>query len=311
MVKPKRLKSNSTIGIVSPSYWLDEIDLKNTIKYFTDLRYDIKVGPSNYLKEGPFAGTAQDRADDINSMFLNPDIDAIFCARGGYGANKVLPLIDYEIIKDNPKIFLGYSDITAYLTSITQKTNLVTFHGPMLSSFKKGFIQYNYDSMIEILDNSDSINIIAPKLISPKILKPGLCRGQIWGGNLTLIVNRLGSADSLKTNGVILFLEDVDEYLYSFERMLIHLHRAGIFEKIKGLVIGELHNFKDQKIPFGKNTDEIIMDICGHLDIPIITNFPCGHGKYQCTIPISIPVELNALKKRPYIKTLESAVLDH
>ena len=92
--------------------------------------------------------------------------------------------------------------------------------------------------------------------------------------------------------------------------MLVHLHNAGVFKKIKGLIVGELHEFKDQDIPFGKSTDEIIMDVCGHLDIPIITNFPCGHGKYQCTIPISVHIELNALKNKPYINTLESAVSD-
>ena len=180
----------------------------------------------------------------------------------------------------------------------------------MLSSFREEFVQYNYDSMMNVLGLASSVTISAPKNVSPRILCPGICIGEIWGGNLTLIANRLGSADSLKTNDVVLFLEDVDEYLYSFERMLIHLHNAGIFEKIKGLIIGELHNFKDQDIPFGKSTDEIIMDVCGHLDIPIVTNFPCGHGKYQCTIPLSVQIELNALKNKPYITTLESAVLD-
>ena len=310
MVKPKKLEPNSRIGIVSPSYWLDKDDLKRSVKYFSDAGYNIKIGRSNHLQYGPFAGSAQERADDINEMFLNPDIDAILCARGGYGANKVLPLIDYENIRSNPKIFLGYSDITAYLISITQKTDLVTFHGPMLSSFREKFIQYNYDSMMNVLGLASSVTISAPKNVSPRILCPGICKGEIWGGNLTLIANRLGSADSLKTNDVILFLEDVDEYLYSFERMLIHLNNAGIFEKIKGLIIGELHNFKDQDVPFGKSTDEIIMDVCGHLDIPIVTNFPCGHGKYQCTIPLSVQIELNALKNKPYITTLESAVLD-
>ena len=310
MVKPKKLKPGSKIGIVSPSYWLDKDDLEKSAKYFCNAGYRLKLGRSNHLKHGPFAGTAQERADDINEMFSNPKIDAIFCARGGYGANKVLPLLDYENIRSNPKIFLGYSDITAYLTSITQKTDLVTFHGPMLSSFRKEFVQYNYNSMMNILESSSKATISCPKDIPSRILRPGICKGKIWGGNLTLIANRLGTIDSLKTTDVILFLEDVDEYLYAFERMLIHLRNAGIFKKIKGLIIGELHDFKDQDVRFGKSTDEIIMDVCGHLDIPIITNFPCGHGKYQCTIPLSIPVELDALKNKPYITTLESAVSD-
>ena len=139
MIKPKRLKSQSTIGIISPSYWIDENILKQTSKIFTTRNYKLVYGKSIYTKDGPFAGSPELRADDIHEMFLDPSIDAILCARGGYGANKVIPLLDYELIKKHPKIFMGYSDITAYLISITQRTELVTFHGPMLASYKHGF----------------------------------------------------------------------------------------------------------------------------------------------------------------------------
>ena len=135
-----------------------------------------------------------------------------------------------------------------------------------------------------------------------------MANGPLWGGNITLILNRLGTTEQLNTNNVILFLEDVDEYLYSFERMLVQMRTTGILDNIKGLIIGELVDFKDQDIPFERDTDEIIMDICGDLDIPIISNFPCGHGTYQATLPISIPIELNAKTNTPYISLLESAV---
>ena len=308
MVKPKKLNPKSTIGIISPAYWLDNKSLNETIKYYKNLDYNIIVGKSNHLRKGPFAGTPQERADDIHRMFIDQKVDAIICARGGYGANKVLSLLDYKLIKNNPKIFIGYSDITAYLLSITQKTNLITFHGPMLSSNKSRFIKYNYDRMIEILTQKKSLKISHPINHTVRTLKKGKAVGLLWGGNITLIMNRLGTIDSLNTKGVILFLEDVDEYLYSFERMLVHLREAGLFKNIKGLIIGELQNIKDQDIPFDKNADEIVMDICGDLNIPIISNYPCGHGTYQCTFPISIPVELNANQKIPSITILESAV---
>ena len=128
------------IGIISPSYWLSEDHLQRTASYLEANGYRLKFGPSNLLRWGPFAGQPQERADDIHRMFSDPEINAVICARGGYGANRVLPLIDYELIRENPKIFIGYSDITAYLTSITQKTGLVTFHGPMLVSYKKRFV---------------------------------------------------------------------------------------------------------------------------------------------------------------------------
>jgi muramoyltetrapeptide carboxypeptidase len=281
--------------------------MEKTSKFFQDKGYTMVMGNSNSIKWGPFAGTPQERADDIHHMFSNPKIEAIICARGGYGANRVLPLLDYNLIRDNPKIFMGYSDITAYLTSITQKTGLVTFHGPMMVSYKKEFVNYNFQTMERILNGTLDFKIESPDSLPARILKPGIAMGPLWGGNMTLLINRLGTSDSLDTDGVILFLEDLDEYLYSFERMLVQMRTAGMLDNIAGLIIGELHEFKDQDVAFERNTDEIVMDICGDLEIPIVSNFPCGHGTYQATLPISIPVELYA-KQQPYLTLLEPAV---
>ena len=310
MIKPKSIKVNSTIGVVSPSYWLDENVLKNTAKFFTDLGYNIKISKSNSLQWGPFAGTPQERADDLHRMFADPKIDAVMCARGGYGANRVLPLLDYDLIRKNPKIFIGYSDITAYLTSITQKTNLVTFHGPMLTTYKKSWINYNYNLMNRVLTGENNINIEPPESLKTRILKDGTASGPLWGGNMSLLINRLGTSDALNTNGVILFLEDIDEYLYSFERMLVQMRTSGMFDQINGLIIGKLEDIRDQEVRFGRNTDEIILDICGDLDIPIVSNFPCGHGKYQATLPISITTEINTTKKESPITITDSSVTE-
>ena len=308
MIKPRQLKQNSKIGIVSPSYWLNGDVLNKTAKYYSDMGYRIKLGSSNKLKNGPFAGSPEERAKDINAMFADPSIDAIFCARGGYGCNKVLPLLDYELIKDNPKIFMGFSDITACLNSITQKTKMVSYHGPMLVSNKNGPIDFNMSIMQQVLSGTSDMIIDTPKETPAHILKSGAGKGPLWGGNMTLLINRLGTKDNINTDGVILFLEDINEYLYSFERMLIHMKNAGMFDKIVGLVFGELKDLKEEDIPFGKSSDEIIMDICGELEIPIVSNYPCGHGKYQATLPISIPAELNANDHKPYLTILESAV---
>ena len=230
------------------------------------------------------------------------------CARGGYGANRVLPLLDFNLIKQNPKIFIGYSDITAYLTSITQQTDLVTFHGPMLTTYKKSWIDYNYNLMKRVLGGEKNVQIKAPGSLKTRILKSGKATGLLWGGNITLLVNRLGTNHPLNTKGSILFLEDIDEYLYSYERMLIQMKAAGMFEKINGLIIGELEDMKDQEIEFGRNTDQIILDICGDLDIPIISNFPCGHGKYQATLPLSLNAEIDTSNKEAMVTILDSAV---
>ena len=294
MIRPAGLRSGANIGVISPSYWIADDVLKNTAEIFTSRNFHLTYGESIKLKEGPFAGPPELRADDLNNMFADPNIDAIFCARGGYGANRVLPLLNYDLIKENPKIFIGNSDITAYLTSITQKTEIITFHGPMLVSYKHGFIEYNFDQMMKVLTSTKNIVINPPAEFDPHILKKGTAKGPLWGGNLSLVINRLGTDGQINTTGCILFLEDLDEYLYSFERMLVHLQTAGVFNNINGLIIGELIDIKDQEISFGKSTDDIIMEICGTMDIPIVTNFPCGHGKYQATLPISLPIELCA-----------------
>ena len=308
MIKPSALKPNATIGIVSPSSWLNEPDLKTAVSVFENKGYKLVLGKSVFLKEFTYAGTPQERADDINNMFANPDIDAIICARGGYGANRVLHLLDYDLIQENPKIFMGYSDITAFLISITQKTGLITFHGPMLTSFKKRMVNYNFDLMENILVGSEPVTIQSPSELPACILKSGKAKGLLWGGNMCLLVNRLGTLDQLNTDGAILFIEDIDEYLYAFDRMLVHMKKAGMFENIKGLIIGELVDMKDYDDPFGKSTNEIVMDVCGDLDIPIISNFPCGHGIYQATLPISIPVQLDANSDSPSLTFLESPV---
>ena len=307
MIKPKRLYPRSTIGVISPSYWIDKHILEQASKIFTDRNYKLVFGKSIHSKNGPFAGNAKIRAEDIHTMFLDPSIDAIVCARGGYGANKVIPLLDYELIKNNPKIFMGYSDITAYLLSITQRTKLITFHGPMLTTYKNGFEEYSYNQMINILSGKKKIDLLSSNKMKPHILKKGTAAGSLWGGNLTLVINRLGTNDQINTKHSILFLEDINEYYYSFERMLIHLQKAGVFDNITGLIVGELINMKDEDVPFGKSTDDIVMDICGKKDFPIVTNFPCGHGTHQTTLPISLPVELQAGSSIS-IKLLESAV---
>lgn len=308
MLKPKSLKRGHRIGVVSPSYWLEKKGLGNAVTVFQKKDYEVQLGDSVYLKDGPFAGTPQQRANDINQMFSDPNIDAIFCARGGYGANRVLPLLDYDLIQSKPKIFMGYSDITAFLTSITQKTGLVTFHGPMLSTFKNKLVPYNLDTLVNVLSGKEDIRIVEPNELKPTILKSGKAIGPLWGGNMCLLVNRLGTKNQLNTDGVILFIEDVDENLYAFDRMLFHMKEAGMFENIRGLIVGELTEIKDEIIPFGKTTDEIILDVCGDLNIPIVTNFPCGHGNYQATLPISLPVELRADNNFVELLFLESPV---
>ena len=300
-IKPQKLQAGARIGIVNPAYWMEEERLQRAVGVFEELGYEISLGRTTALQKNQCAGSPAERAEDIMSMFADPAIDAIICARGGYGGNRVLPLLDYEVIRANPKIFVGYSDITGLLTSITQNTGLITFHGPMLSTYGKQTVQYNLDVFHQVLGGEDNIKILSPPACQARCLNPGVASGPLWGGNLTLLIERLGTDKQLDTSGSILLLEDIDEKLYAFERMMLHLRSSGSLAPIKGLLVGEMLEMGDSKTPFGKTTDEIIMDVCGDLDIPIISNFPCGHGDYQATLPISHDVEIHAGETNPHI----------
>lgn len=307
-VKPKRLAPDARIGIVNPAYWLEPERLQHASGVFENLGYELVLGTSTDLVQDKYAGSPEDRTADIMAMFRDPSIDAIICARGGYGGNRVTPLLDYELIRQNPKIFIGYSDITASLTSIAQQSGLVTFHGPMLSTFADKALPFNLDSLQDMLSGRGDIRIDSPADCRARVLRPGVASGQLWGGNLTLVISRLGTPDQIDTTGVILLIEEVDEELYAFDRMMMHLKASGSLKNIKALLVGEMAEMSDSNTSFGKSTDDIVLDVCSDLDIPIISNFPCGHGDYQATLPIGHEVELHA-KDDPFILIPESPVL--
>lgn len=294
LTKPKRLETGARIGIVNPAYWLEPERRQRAVDVFEELGYELVLGKSTGLFQDKYAGSAEDRAADIMAMFVDTSIDAIICARGGYGGNRVLPLLDYDVIRRNPKIFMGYSDITGFLASIAQQSGLVTFHGPMLTTYGEQTIQYNLDVFHDVLSGRGNIRIQSPDACKGRTLKPGIASGPLWGGNLMLVVDRLGTPDQIDMNGAILLLEDIDEELYAFDRMMLHLKKSGSLQHITGLVIGEMLEMGDSNVPFGKSVDEIVLDVCDDLDIPIISHFPCGHGDYQVTLPVGHDVELHA-----------------
>ena len=308
-IEPKRLRQGARIGIVNPAYWLDSEKLESAVSVFEELGYELVLGKSTQLREHRFAGTPQQRADDLMTMFSDDSIDAIICARGGYGGNQVLPLLDYDVIRENPKIFVGYSDITGFLCSISQQSNLITFHGPMLSSFGKETIDYNLNTLLQVLSGENNIKLYSPEECRSRTLKEGCALGPLWGGNLCLVVERLATQGQLNTDGCILFVEEIGEELYAFERQFLHLKNSGSLNSIRGLIIGEMVEMTDDHdTSFGKTIDEIVLNVCEGLDIPIISNFPCGHGNYHATLPVSHPVELHADMSDPYILILDSPV---
>lgn len=307
-IRPARLRDGATIGVVSPAYWLEPERLQRATRVFEDLGFNLQLGRSTELRQDIYAGPAEARARDIMAMFANPDIDAIVCARGGYGGNRVLPLLDYDLIRQNAKIFVGFSDTTGALSAIAQRSGVVTFHGPMLTTYGKETIDYNLDCFRQVLSGDDDICIRSTPECSARVLKSGKASGPFWGGNLSLINSFLGTPGQIDTQGAILMIEDVGEKLYAFDRLLLQLRHSGCLDSITGLLVGEMLEMGDTPVPFGKTVDEIVMDVCGDLDIPIVTHFPCGHGSYQATLPISHPVELDASGNEPFIHIPEAPV---
>jgi muramoyltetrapeptide carboxypeptidase len=179
----------------------------------------------------------------------------------------------------------------------------------MLSSFGNETIDYNLNTLVQVLSGENNIKLYSPKECHAQTLRKGIAKGPLWGGNLCLILERLATKSQLNTDGCILFVEEIGEELYAFERMFLHLKNSGSLDSIKGLIIGEMVEMTDDHdTSFGKTIDEIVLDVCGGLDIPIISNFPCGHGNYHASLPVSHPVELHADESDPYILILDSPV---
>ncbi|MDH5455908.1 MAG: LD-carboxypeptidase [Gammaproteobacteria bacterium] len=307
-LRPPRLRQGARIGVVNPAYWLEDERRQRATSVFENLGYKLVPGRSTQLRQDLFAGSPEARAEDIMTMFEDPSIDAMLCARGGYGGNRVLPLLDYDAIRANPKIFIGYSDTTGALASIAQRSGLVTFHGPMLTTFGEQTIDYNLEVLQQVLSGDPGVRIASTAACPARVLKPGIARGPLWGGNLTLVNARLGTPEQIDTRGAILFLEDIDEKLYAFDRMLWHLRASGSLDNIAGLVLGEMLEMSDTAVPFGKDIDAIVLDVCSDFEFPIVSNFPCGHGDYQATLPVSHEVVLDATAADPFILIPESPV---
>lgn len=296
-IKPKILKKGDTIGIVALAYPVDQVLLEQGIKYLKDQGFNIVLGEHVYEQVGFSAGKDEDRAADLIEMFSNPEIDAIFCARGGYGSMKVLKYLDFNLFQENPKIFIGYSDITTLLLTIFQKTGLITFHGPMVvPDFSDiEFAEPNYNLLKKVLMNSNSIGIVRnpAEYLDISFLQDGRAKGQLIGGNLSLIVSTLGTPYEIDTREKILFIEEVGEYTYHIDRMLYQLKLAGKFADAVGVIFGEMVRCVPKKI--GDPTiDQLLGDFAADLNIPVMYNLAIGHGVQKLTIPIGVDAILDS-----------------
>ena len=283
-IKPPRLQQGDAIGIIAPAGPVDREEIRPAIAFLKEKGYHILTSPNLYKKRGYLAGSDEARLGDLESMFLDKDVKAIFCARGGYGAIRLLDRIDYNIISKNPKIIAGYSDITALLFAIYKHTGLVTFHGPVLRDHARG-CKRNLGYLIRFL-SSKSPHIV--DLSGGTVIARGRARGVVIGGNLSLICSLAGTPFMPKTKGAILFIEDKGEPLYRIDRMLSHLRLAGVIEGLSCLIAGSFTDCGDIK-----DINKLLKDVTTETGIPVISGLPVGHGRKNIAVPIGMHAELD------------------
>ena len=301
----KRLKYGDTIGLISPASPENIDAISKGISFLKSKGFNVKEGNHLYDKLGYLAGKDEDRASDLMEMFLDSSVDMILCIRGGYGCSRILPYINFEDIKKNPKIFGGFSDITVLLNLLKKKCNLTTFHSPMGSSKLED--EETFNSFIMSLMHGYFPYIIEnPTAYPTQCIIKGTCEGELLGGNISLLCSLLGTPYEIDTADKILFLEDVSEEPYEIDRMLTQLLLANKLQNCKGIILGQ---FKDCVLPHYERSltlDEVFEDRLYSLGIPILKDFCSGHDYPKLTLPIGAMISLDTCKGS--IQVLEPVV---
>lgn len=298
MLKGKKLKKGDTIGLIGPSGTVREAGaVDQAIAYMKEMGFNVKVGASARAKYGYLSGTDDVRAGDINAMFADPEVNAIVCTRGGYGTMRLLDRLDYDVIRANPKIFLGFSDITALHIAFLEKCGLATFHGPMATrwgaEFGDGFTKESLMSAIaEAKPMGDLVN--TPDYHARKTVNPGCAEGILVGGNLSLIAGTIGTPYELDTKGRILFIEEIGEKTYCVDRMMTQLRLAGKFDDCAGVVFGDFCDCPVEYPEFGLTLDEIICDVAAPCTKPMFTGLQAGHLAPKLTLPLGAYCRMDA-----------------
>ncbi len=317
VLKPPRLKAGHTVGLVNPAgaTW-SAIDIDIVKESFEAMGLRVKVGPHVLGRYGSMAGRDEERAGDLNAMFRDPDVRAVVCVRGGTGSSRILPLIDYDAVRRDPKVLLGYSDITALHMAIQARTGLVTFHGPVgISKWNAFNVRWVRELLFEAgaptLENDRRFEV-ADTLVQrehrTRAITPGMARGRLLGGNLTVFTTILGSEYLPSFADRIFFFEDVEEAPYRIDRMIMQLRLAGVLRQAKAFVWGTCTDCDPGNRNYGTLTiEEILSDHVASLNVPAWHGAQFGHIDAQFTIPQGLPAEVDAEKGT--IRLLEPAVV--
>jgi len=316
VIKPPRLKAGDTIGLITPGSFINEDELTESIKNLEDLGFKAVYTDNVTARYGYLGGKDEVRAQDVNLMFSRKDVQGIVCTRGGYGCSRILPLLDYNMIMNNPKVLVGYSDITSLLYGITAKTNMVTFHGPVgISTFNEFSLFYFKNTL---MDPAGSLKFWNARDEKPDDksrqvvpIRGGRARGRLAGGNLSIVVSLIGTPYDINTDGKIVFLEEVGEEPYRVDRMLTQMIEAGKFDKAAGIALGVFEKCEakedDPSFPKSLALQEVLMDRLYKLNIPVIYGLSFGHITNKFTLPLGVMAELDVDNQN--LTLLEPAVV--
>ena len=271
MITPPSLQPGDKIGIVSTARKISKAELEPALRTFADWGLEVVQGKHLFAEYHQFAGTDEQRATDLQEMLDDPDIKAIVCARGGYGTARIIDGLDFTMYNLRPKWIVGYSDVTVLHSHIHMHFGIETMHAIMPLNFPG--TPEAMQSLMDALFGKKISYDLEPHPFNRR----GSCSGQVIGGNLSILYSLNNTPSDIDTRGKILFIEDLDEYLYHVDRMMMNLRRSGKLENLAGLIVGGMTEMNDNEVPFGKNAYEIIAETVKNYSYPLIFNFPAGH----------------------------------
>jgi muramoyltetrapeptide carboxypeptidase len=292
MISPPALRSGDTIGIVATARKISEKELRPAIKMFQNWGLNVITGKNMFGHLDQFSGTDEERTADLQSMLDDRNINAVVFARGGYGTVRIIDRIDFGKFQKHPKWLAGFSDITVIHAHVQQNLGIETLHSMMPVNIVNGKKMIFRAGALESMRKALFGEKLSYRADAHPLNREGRAMGEIVGGNLSVLYSLSGSVSDIDTTGKIFFLEDLDEYLYHIDRMMVNLDRAGKFNKIKGLVIGGMSEVRDNKIPFGKTAEQIVSDIVKKYKFPVCFGFPAGHVDDNRALILGRPAEL-------------------
>jgi len=272
MQKPANLKQGDKVVILSTARKISEQEIIPAVNVFESWGLEVVFGTNLFNEECQFSGTTAQRTSDLQMALDDESIKAIFCARGGYGTIKIIDELDFAQFCKFPKWIVGYSDVTVLHNHINQNFNIETLHATMPINFPTNTLE-SLDSLKNALFGKE----LSFEFDAHQMNRNGVAKGEVVGGNLSILYSLTGTNSQIDTKDKILFIEDLDEYFYHMDRMMMNLDRAGMLSRLSGLMVGGMSDMNDNTIPFGKTAQEIIKEAVSKYDYPVCFDFPAGH----------------------------------